>query len=233
MLKITDLEVNYGAIEAVKGVTFRVEKGEIISLIGANGAGKTSILRTISALIKNSGGTIEFDGEDITKMAPEKIVERGLIHVPEGRRIFAGMTIKENLELGAFTRHKKDDLKADYDNVFRHFPRLKERLHQDAATMSGGEQQMLAIARALMAKPKILLLDEPSMGLAPLFITEIFNIIKEINDEGVTILLIEQNAKKALEIADRAYVLETGNVVLEGTGAELLESPEVKKAYLG
>jgi branched-chain amino acid transport system ATP-binding protein len=233
MLKVTDLAVNYGAIEAVKGVSFEVNEGEIISLIGANGAGKTTILHTVSGLLKAAEGSVVYMGNDITKMSPEKIVESSLIQVPEGRHIFPGMTIKENLELGAYTMPRGASSKKEVEKIFAHFPRLKERLHQDAATLSGGEQQMLAMGRALMARPKILLLDEPSMGLAPIFIDEIFKIIKEINEEGVTILLIEQNAKKALEISDRAYVLETGKVVLEGPGSELLNSPEIKKAYLG
>lgn len=232
MLKVTDLTVHYGMIQAVHGVSFEVNQGEIVSLIGANGAGKTTILRTISGLIRPSAGSIVFEESEITKVPPQKIVANGLSQVPEGRHVFPGLTVQENLEMGAFLR-KDDGLKADYEAVYEKFPVLKERLGQDAATLSGGEQQMLAMGRALMSKPKLLLLDEPSMGLAPIFIQEIFRIIQEIQAQGTTVLLIEQNAKMALSIADRGYVLETGKVVLEGTGAELLESEEVRKAYLG
>lgn len=232
MLKVTDLTVHYGMIQAVHGVSFEVNQGEIVSLIGANGAGKTTILRTISGLIRPTEGSILFEGNEITKTPPQKIVASGLSQVPEGRHVFPGLTVQENLEMGAFLR-KDGELKADYEAVYEKFPVLKERLGQDAATLSGGEQQMLAMGRALMSKPKLLLLDEPSMGLAPIFIQEIFRIIQEIQSQGTTVLLIEQNAKMALSIADRGYVLETGKVVLEGTGAELLESEEVRKAYLG
>ncbi|MBO0445727.1 ABC transporter ATP-binding protein [Enterococcus ureilyticus] len=232
MLTIENLSVHYGVIQAVRDVSFNVEQGEIVSLIGANGAGKTTILRTISGLNRPSNGTITFEGQPIHKMLPQKIVASGLCQVPEGRHVFSGLTVQENLEMGAFLR-KDSELKKDYDMIFDRFPILKERKNQDASTLSGGEQQMLAMGRALMSKPKLLLLDEPSMGLAPIFIQEIFNIIQEINKQGTTVLLIEQNAKMALSIADRGYVLETGEVVLSGPGKELLESEEVKKAYLG
>lgn len=232
MLKIQNLAVHYGMIQAVHDVSFEVNEGEIVTLIGANGAGKTTILRTISGLIRPSQGSITFEGSEITKIAPQKIVAGGLSQVPEGRHVFAGLTVMENLEMGAYLR-KDNDTKADYEQVFQKFPVLKERKNQDAATLSGGEQQMLAMGRALMSKPKLLLLDEPSMGLAPIFIKEIFSIIQEISQQGTTVLLIEQNAKMALSVADRGYVLETGKVVLSGTGSELLESEEVKKAYLG
>ncbi|HBI2077983.1 ABC transporter ATP-binding protein [Enterococcus faecalis] len=232
MLVIENLSVHYGIIQAVRNVNFEVEKGEIVSLIGANGAGKTTILRTISGLNRPSKGLIIFEGQEIQKVVPQKIVASGLCQVPEGRHVFPGLTVQENLEMGAFLR-KDNQLKKDYEMIFERFPILKERRNQDASTLSGGEQQMLVICRALMSKPKLLLLDEPSMGLAPIFIKEIFNIIQEINKQGTTILLIEQNAKMALSISDRGYVLETGEVVLSGTGKELMESEEVKKAYLG
>jgi branched-chain amino acid transport system ATP-binding protein len=219
-------------IQAVHNVSFHVNQGEIVSLIGANGAGKTTILRTISGLIRPSEGSIFFEEQAIEKAAPQKIVASGLSQVPEGRHVFAGLTVQENLEMGAFLR-KDSGVKADYEQVFAKFPVLKERKTQDAATLSGGEQQMLAMGRALMSRPKLLLLDEPSMGLAPIFIREIFSIIQEIQQQGTTVLLIEQNAHMALSIADRGYVLETGKVVLEGTGKELLSSEAVKKAYLG
>ncbi|MGX7124996.1 ABC transporter ATP-binding protein [Enterococcus viikkiensis] len=232
MLKIENLSVHYGMIQAVRDVSFEVNQGEIVSLIGANGAGKTTILRTISGLIQPSKGTIRFEGNPIQKRAPRKIVAEGISQVPEGRHVFSGLTVLENLEMGAYLR-KDGSLKEDYEHVYEKFPILKERLAQDASTLSGGEQQMLAMGRALMSKPRLLLLDEPSMGLAPIFIKEIFNIIQEIKEQGTTVLLIEQNAKMALSIADRGYVLETGKVVLSGTGQELLDSDEVKKAYLG
>lgn len=232
MLKIENLSVHYGMIQAVRDVSFEVNQGEIVSLIGANGAGKTTILRTISGLIQPSKGTIRFEGNPIQKRAPRKIVTEGISQVPEGRHVFSGLTVLENLEMGAYLR-KDGSLKEDYEHVYEKFPILKERLAQDASTLSGGEQQMLAMGRALMSKPRLLLLDEPSMGLAPIFIKEIFNIIQEIKEQGTTVLLIEQNAKMALSIADRGYVLETGKVVLSGTGQELLDSDEVKKAYLG
>lgn len=233
MLKVNDLHVDYGMIKAVRGVSFEVNQGEIVSLIGANGAGKSTILRTISGLVRPASGSIEFLGKDIAKSSPQNIVKEGLIHVPEGRHVFKGMSVKENLEMGAFLRNRKDDLAKEEEEIFERFPILKQRLNQDSATLSGGEQQMLAMGRALMAKPKLLLLDEPSMGLAPIFIKEIFNIIQAINAQGTTVLLIEQNANMALSIAHRGYVLETGKIVLSGTGSELLESEEVQKAYLG
>lgn len=232
MLTVENLSVHYGMIQAVHDVSFHVNEGEIVSLIGANGAGKTTILRTISGLIRPSKGTISFVDQPIQKMAPQKIVSSGLSQVPERRHVFAGLTVQENLEMGAFLRKDKQ-VKEDYAQVFKKFPVLGERKNQDAATLSGGEQQMLAMGRALMSKPKLLLLDEPSMGLAPIFIREIFSIIEEIKAQGTTVLLIEQNANMALSIADRGYVLETGKIVLEGTGEALLSSEEVKKAYLG
>nr|WP_154590334.1 ABC transporter ATP-binding protein [Streptococcus uberis] len=233
MLTVENLSINYGAIEAVKEVSFRVEEGEVVTLIGANGAGKTSILRTISGLVRPKSGRISFLGEDIHKSQARKIVAKGLSQVPEGRHVFAGLTVMENLEMGAFLKKDKADNQKTLKMIFDRFPRLEERKHQDAATLSGGEQQMLAMGRALMSKPKLLLLDEPSMGLAPIFIQEIFDIIQDIQKQGMTVLLIEQNANKALSIADRAYVLETGKVVLSGKGSELLASDQVKKAYLG
>ncbi|MTB35977.1 ABC transporter ATP-binding protein [Streptococcus uberis] len=233
MLTVENLSINYGAIEAVKEVSFRVEEGEVVTLIGANGAGKTSILRTISGLVRPKSGRISFLGEDIHKSQARKIVAKGLSQVPEGRHVFAGLTVMENLEIGAFLKKDKADNQKTLKMIFDRFPRLEERKHQDAATLSGGEQQMLAMGRALMSKPKLLLLDEPSMGLAPIFIQEIFDIIQDIQKQGMTVLLIEQNANKALSIADRAYVLETGKVVLSGKGSELLASDQVKKAYLG
>lgn len=232
MLKVQDLSVHYGMIQAVHNVSFEVKQGEIVSLIGANGAGKTTILRTISGLIRPSNGQIIFEGKNIEKAAPQKIVADGLSQVPEGRHVFSGLTVQENLDMGAFLR-KDNTLKEDFEQIFAKFPILKERRNQDAATLSGGEQQMLAMGRALMSKPKLLLLDEPSMGLAPIFIKEIFSIIQEIQAQGTTVLLIEQNAKMALSIANRGYVLETGKIVLEGTGKELLASEAVRKAYLG
>lgn len=233
MLKIEDLSVHYGVIQAVKEVSFEVKQGEIVSLIGANGAGKTTILRTISGLIRPTTGTVTFEGQQIEKVVPQKIVASGLSQVPEGRHIFAGLTVLENLEMGAFLQKNKQENKQKMKEVFERFPILAERKSQDAATLSGGEQQMLAMGRALMSQPKLLLLDEPSMGLAPIFIKEIFNIIQEIQKQGTTVLLIEQNAKMALSIANRGYVLENGKIVLSGTGEELLASDEVQKAYLG
>ena len=231
MLKVKDLHVKYGMIEAVRGVDFELNDGEIISLIGANGAGKTTIMHAISGLISSKTGEIVLEGKDISIDKAEDIVKKGLIQVPEGRRIFQQQTVLENLKLGAYLR--KDKLDTDLQEIYSLFPILKERSGQLAGTLSGGEQQMLAIARAMMSKPKLLLLDEPSMGLAPLLVKEIFRIIKEINKRGTTILLVEQNAKMALSIADRAYVLETGKIVLSGTGEELLKSEDIKKAYLG
>lgn len=234
ILKINDLNVHYGVIHALKGVNIEVEEGQIVSLIGSNGAGKTSLLRTVSGLIKASSGSIHYLDQDIINPKhPERLPTTGLVQVPEGRKIFAGMSVYENLLMGAYIRKDKDGIKEDLLNVYARFPILEQRKHQDAATLSGGEQQMLAISRALMAKPKLLLLDEPSMGLAPLLVREIFNIIRDINASGTTILLVEQNAMQALRIADKAYVLETGTIVLQGTGQELLSSPEVQKVYLG
>ena len=220
-------------IQAVRNVNFTVNEGEIVSLIGANGAGKSTILKTLSGLIHPSEGEILYLGENIASTSAKKIVEKGLVQVPEGRHVFPGLTVKENLELGAFLRKDKEEIQKDMEAVFERFPILKERKDQDAQTLSGGEQQMLAMGRALMSRPKLLLLDEPSMGLAPIFIREIFKIIQEIQKTGTTVLLIEQNAKMALSISNRAYVLETGSVVLSGTGQELLESDEIQKAYLG
>lgn len=233
LLKVEDLSVNYGVIQAVKGVSFEVNEGEIVSLIGANGAGKTTILKTISGLLKPSDGKIYYEDHEIQKQKSQKIVSGGISQVPEGRHIFPGLTVLENLQMGAFLRKDRDALKKDYTEVFERFPVLQERKNQDAATLSGGEQQMLAMGRALMAKPKLLLLDEPSMGLAPIFINEIFEIIQAIQKQGTTVLLIEQNASKALSIADRGYVIATGNIVMSGTGQELLANEDVQKAYLG
>ena len=231
MLKIEDIHVYYGAIHAVKGVSFEVNDGEIVALIGANGAGKSTILKTVSGLMHPRTGSITFDGKQIAHMEAHKLVHQGLAHVPEGRRIFLQMSVQENQDMGAFT--KKEVSKDDLERMFTLFPRLKERRKQIAGTLSGGEQQMLAMSRALMSHPKLLMLDEPSMGLAPILVDQIFDIIKELHKAGTTILLVEQNATKALEIADRAYVLETGSITLSGTGAELACSDEVKKAYLG
>ncbi|WP_179946711.1 ATP-binding cassette domain-containing protein [Desulforamulus ferrireducens] len=233
MLEIQDLHVSYGAIRALKGVSCHVEQGEIVALIGANGAGKTTTLRTISGLIRPQSGAIIYKGQDITKLPPHQIVNLGLSQVPEGRRVFTRMTVLENLEMGAYVRNDKANIKQDIKKVFERFPRLEERKGQLAGTLSGGEQQMLAMGRALMSKPTLMLLDEPSMGLAPMLVQEIFNIIKEINQSGTTILLVEQNAHMALSIANRAYVLETGEVVLSGDAQDLANDPQVKKAYLG
>lgn len=233
MLEIKGIDVYYGTIHALKGVEFHVEEGEIVTLIGANGAGKTTTLRTVSGLMRPKNGEILFEGENITRKSPDQIVKSGLSQVPEGRRIFANLTVQENLEMGGFTRKDRSGLKEDFENVFRKFPRLEERKKQIAGTLSGGEQQMLAMGRALMARPRILLLDEPSMGLAPLFVKEIFTIIRDINKAGTTILLVEQNANMALSIANRAYVIETGRITLSGDAKELAASPEVRKAYLG
>ena len=233
MLKVENLVVHYGMIEAIKGISFEVNDGEIVTLIGANGAGKTTTMHTISGLLKPAEGSILLDGVDITKIPAHKIVTMGLAQIPERRRGFASQTVEENLDLGAFTRKDKEGIAQDLERVYMLFPRLKERKKQLAGTLSGGEQQMLAMGRALMAKPKILLLDEPSMGLSPLLVKEIFRIIEEINKQGTTILLVEQNAKMALAIADRAYVLETGKITLEGSGQELAASEQVQKVYLG
>ena len=233
MLKVNNLNVHYGVINAVKNVTFDVNEGEIVALIGANGAGKTSIMHALSGLLKSTIGDIFFMDKNINKMPAHKIIAEGLAQVPEGRRIFAQLSVEDNLEMGAYLRTDKIGIERDLENIYNKFPRLKERKHQLAGTLSGGEQQMLAMGRALMSTPKLLLLDEPSMGLAPIFIQEIFDIIQDIQKQGTTVLLIEQNANKALAIADRGYVLETGKVVLTGTGKELLASEEVRKAYLG
>lgn len=233
MLKVENLSVHYGMIQAVRDVSFEVNEGEVVSLIGANGAGKTTILRTLSGLVRPSAGKIEFLGKEIQKLPAQKIVAGGLSQVPEGRHVFPGLTVMENLEMGAFLKKNREENQANLKKVFSRFPRLEERKNQDAATLSGGEQQMLAMGRALMSTPKLLLLDEPSMGLAPIFIQEIFDIIQDIQKQGTTVLLIEQNANKALAISDRGYVLETGEIVLSGTGKELAASDEVRKAYLG
>ncbi len=233
MFEIRDLQVNFGGIQALKGISLDVQQGEIVTLIGANGAGKTTTLRTSSGLERAASGSIWLDGKDITKVSPQDRVKRGLVHVPEGRRVFPKMSVLENLELGAFLRRDRSGVAADMKRVFERFPVLADRRTQDAGTLSGGEQQMLAMGRALMAAPKVLLLDEPSMGLAPLFVQEIFNIIAAINETGTTILLVEQNANMALQVASRAYVMETGNIVLSGPAAELLATEEVRRAYLG
>ena len=234
MLCVKNLEVSYGAIHAIKGISFSVNQGEIVTLIGANGAGKTTTLHAISKLLKPSAGEITFCGNPISNMEPHQIIKLGLTQVPEGRRVFANLTVQQNLELGAFTRTDgADAIAADYEMVFERLPRLKERRRQLAGTLSGGEQQMLAIGRALMCSPKMLLLDEPSMGLSPLLVQEIFKIIHDVNQSGVTILLVEQNAKMALEIANRAYVLETGVIAMSGNASELAKDPKVKAAYLG
>ena len=233
MLKVKDIDVYYGAINALKKMSLEVEKGTIVTLIGANGAGKTTTLKTISGILRPRSGSVFFKNVDISKVAPEKIVGMGISQVPEGRRVFASMSVLENLEMGAYLRSDKKEIAEDMENVFVRFPRLKERRKQMAGTLSGGEQQMLAIGRALMARPELLLMDEPSMGLAPLLVKEIFTIIKDINDRGTTILLVEQNAHMALSIADKAYVIETGEIVLQGSAEELLKSEDVKKAYLG
>lgn len=233
MLKVENINVYYGAIHALKGICVDVKEGEIVTLIGANGAGKSTILRTISGLLRTKTGNILFEGNSVASMAAEEIVKKGISQVPEGRRIFANMTVEENLELGAYIRSDKAGIRKDINKVFERFPRLGERRTQVAGTLSGGEQQMLAIGRGLMSQPRLLLLDEPSMGLAPLLVKEIFSIIKEINASGTTILLVEQNANMALSIAHQAYVLETGRIILSGPAKELAESEEVRKAYLG
>lgn len=233
MLKVEKLNVHYGVIHALKDVSMEVKEGEIVSLIGANGAGKTTLLQTISGLLKKTSGEVVFLGKSMNKVSAKNIVKEGITQVPEGRHIFSGMSVYENLLMGAYLRKDKDGIKADLQDIYQRFPILEKRTSQDASTLSGGEQQMLAMGRALMARPKILLLDEPSMGLAPILVKEIFNIIKDINEKGTTVLLVEQNAKMALSIADRAYVMETGNIVMTGTGAELVNSPEIQKAYLG
>ena len=233
MLEIKDLKVSYGMIQAIKGISFEVNKGEVIALIGANGAGKTTILHTITGLLSADSGSVTYEGKDITRMPGHKIVSMGIAHVPEGRRVFANMTVLQNLKLGAYTRKDKAEIAETLEMVYTRFPRLKERKNQLAGTLSGGEQQMLAMGRALMSHPQIILMDEPSMGLSPIFVNEIFDIIEEVSKSGTTVLLVEPNAKKALSIADRAYVLETGNVVLDGKASELLDNDSIKKAYLG
>lgn len=233
LLEVKDLQVYYGVIQALKGISFEVNEGEIVTLIGANGAGKTTTMQSVIGLIPSSHGTVMFDGQDITKMPCHKIVHSGLTQVPEGRRIFQELTVYENLLMGGFSQRDQSLLKKDIENIYERFPRLAERKNQIAGTLSGGEQQMLAIGRAMMSRPKLLLLDEPSMGLSPLLVDQVFEIIKQLRDDGTTILLVEQNAGKSLAISDRAYVLELGEIVLSGTGAELAASDEVKKAYLG
>ncbi len=233
MLEVKDIKVYYGMIQAIKGVSFEVNQGEIIALIGANGAGKTTILQAVTGLLKPKSGKIVFEGKDITKTPGYKIVSMGMAHVPEGRRVFANLSVLDNLKMGAYTRKDKNEIKESLEMVYKHFPRLKERSIQSAGTLSGGEQQMLAMGRALMSRPRIILMDEPSMGLSPILVNEIFEIIKDVSKEGTTVLLVEQNAKKALEIADRAYVLETGNISLSGNAKDLINDDKVKKAYLG
>ena len=233
MLEIKDLEVYYGMIQAIKGVSFDVNEGEVIALIGANGAGKTTILHTITGLINAQKGSVWFEGKDITKVPAHKIVSMGMAHVPEGRRVFANLTVLQNLRMGVYTRKEKTEIEQTLDSIEKRFPRLMERQNQLAGTLSGGEQQMLAMGRALMSHPKIILMDEPSMGLSPIFVNEIFDIIKSVSASGTTVLLVEQNAKKALSIADRAYVLETGKIVLSGKASDLLNNDSIKKAYLG
>lgn len=233
MLEIKDLEVYYGMIKAIKGVSFDVKEGEVIALIGANGAGKTTILHTITGLFEAQKGSVFFDGKDITKIPAHKIVSMGMAHVPEGRRVFANLTVLQNLKMGAYTRKDKNEIEDTLKTVYKRFPRLEERQNQLAGTLSGGEQQMLAMGRALMSHPRIILMDEPSMGLSPIFVNEIFDIIKKVSAGGTTVLLVEQNAKKALAISDRAYVLETGKIVLEGNAEDLLNNDSIKKAYLG
>ena len=232
MLEVSDLNVYYGSIHAVKGVSFEVNEGEIVTLIGANGAGKSTTLNTVAGILRPRSGSVEFEGESLVGVPAHKMVQRGIALCPEGRRVFGNLTVRENLEMGAFTRPDAEARETRRE-VYERFPRLKERRHQLAATLSGGEQQMLAMGRALMSKPKLIMLDEPSMGLAPILVAEIFDIIKSLNDDGVTVLLVEQNARKALSIADRGYVLEVGGVTKTGTGADLLHDDDVRKAYLG
>lgn len=232
MLKVNDINVYYGSIHAIKGVSFEVHQGEVVTLIGANGAGKSTILQTVSGLLRSKTGSIEFLGENLGGVAPHKVVAKGLAHVPEGRRVFLQMTVEENLEMGAFTR-PNSEIDSGIADVYKRFPRLEERRKQIAGTLSGGEQQMLAMGRALMSHPKIIVMDEPSMGLSPILVNEIFDIIQEVSASGTTVLLVEQNAKKALSIADRAYVLETGKIVLDGDAKELMNDDSIKKAYLG
>lgn len=233
MLEVKDLQVYYGMIQAIKGISFEVNQGEVIALIGANGAGKTTILHTVTGLHAPKAGSILFEGKDITKVPAHKIVSMGMAHVPEGRRVFAQLSVYDNLKMGAYTRKDKNEIEESLEMVYKRFPRLEERKNQMAGTLSGGEQQMLAMGRALMSKPKIILMDEPSMGLSPIFVNEIFDIIQEVSASGTTVLLVEQNAKKALSIADRAYVLETGSIALEGDAKVLMNDDSIKKAYLG
>ena len=233
MLEVKDLAVYYGMIHAIKGVSFEVNKGEIIALIGANGAGKTTILHTITGLLSPKRGSIQFEGKELTKIPAHKIVSLGMAHVPEGRRVFAELSVYQNLKLGAYTRSDKKEIEETKETVYQRFPRLRERKNQMAGTLSGGEQQMLAMGRALMSHPQIILMDEPSMGLSPILVNEIFDIIRSVNEAGTTVLLVEQNAKKALEIADRAYVLETGRIVTSGPADALMNDDSIKKAYLG
>ncbi len=233
MLEVKDLEVYYGVIRALKGISFEVNQGEVIALIGANGAGKTTTLHTITGLLQAKSGTITFEGRDITRMPAHTIVKQGIAHVPEGRRVFSNLTVYENLRMGAYTRTDKNEIEETLQIVYQRFPRLEERKNQMAGTLSGGEQQMLAMGRALMSHPRLIVMDEPSMGLSPIFVNEIFDIIEKVSAGGTTVLLVEQNAKKALSIADRAYVLETGNIVLSGPAKDLLEDDSIKKAYLG
>ena len=233
MLEIRDLEVFYGMIQAIKGVSFEVNEGEVIALIGANGAGKTTILHTITGLLTPKKGQVIFEGQDITKVPAHKIVSLGMAHVPEGRRVFSHLSVYQNLKMGAYTRKDKDEIEKTLETVYKRFPRLEERKNQIAGTLSGGEQQMLAMGRALMSHPRIILMDEPSMGLSPILVNEIFDIIQSVSASGTTVLLVEQNAKKALSIADRAYVLETGNIVMSGDAKELMNDYSIKKAYLG
>ena len=233
MLEVKDLQVYYGVIQALKGISFHVAQGEVIALIGANGAGKTTTLQTLTGIIPAKAGSISFGGKELTKTPAHKIVEMGMAHVPEGRRVFAQLSVLENLKLGAYTRKDKTEIAQSLEMVYESFPRLKERRNQSAGTLSGGEQQMLAMGRALMSKPRIVLMDEPSMGLSPIFVNEIFDIIRVVSESGTTVLLVEQNAKKALAIADRAYVLETGKIALSGDAKELMNNESIKKAYLG
>lgn len=233
MLEVKDLEVYYGMIQAIKGVSFHVDQGEVIALIGANGAGKTTILHTVTGLLSPKKGSVVFEGQEVTRIPAHKIVSLGMAHVPEGRRVFAELSVYENLKMGAYTRKDKSEIEENLQKIYERFPRLKERKNQMAGTLSGGEQQMLAMGRALMSQPKIILMDEPSMGLSPILVNEIFDIIQEVSKSGTTVLLVEQNAKKALSIADRAYVLETGRIALEGRAEDLLRDDSIKKAYLG
>ena len=233
LLEVQDIQVYYGMIQALKGVSFSVNEGEVIALIGANGAGKTTTLHTVTGLLRAKSGHIIYDGQDITKVPPHKIVTMGMAHVPEGRRVFANMTVLQNLKMGAFTRSDKNEIDATIEKVYKRFPRLKERQNQTAGTLSGGEQQMLAIGRGMMARPKLMMFDEPSLGLAPVIVQQVFEVIKELNKEGLSIMLIEQNAQKALSISDHAYIMQTGRVVMHGTGKELLADENMVSAYLG